>query len=73
MEDDHYQCNVVPSRYLKSYFNRPVDSQVFDICAIQKSNVPWNRKVVNVHDIKRKVVCIPTGDNFVFLPLFHDF
>lgn len=65
-------CDVVKTKYIKSFFTDPCDSRMINIAYIKDMNrVEYKRKFIVRDDLLCKIVCIRHKRGCVLFPMLH--
>ena len=68
--DGYYLCDIVKQRHTESFFKDPCDSKIINV-AFVKNPYRSKRKLLQVNELSRKVVCLSYQNGHVLIPLLH--
>lgn len=70
--DGKFVCDLIKLRFLESFYSRPCDSKMINICFVRDMDRIVSRRLLEKVELYRKVACLPYKKGHVLFPLLHD-
>ena len=63
-------CDILPQNKTENYFSKPCESKLLNI-AFVKSDQRMRRRLVELCELHKKMVCLPVERGQVLIPMLH--